>query len=297
MAYLDKTSTTENTCCNTQVFFQSILRPLPAVFYSESGLIICFHISIWIRTEAFIGSDIREGPAWWVSCVCFLSGWLPAETRHSVHFEIKLANQEIIIYTVCYTEADNHLQFISSCLSEYMMSPIRQTSWCSCWHWFSLQQKRKTDYYRLGRCKLYLVLYFILKTQYLKPFWDLISGIGPPKMICQWFKVEKTAAMCISMSSLLPLSGAADRASCFRMSLEPLLWLAEYTLSDTRPGLSPFSFWQIHSLWSVTTGCFWTVSYTVIMFVQVLAGQSANVGVTSRVTIQSFTMEFQYRVS
>ena len=51
------------------------------------------------------------------------------------------------------------------------------------------------------------------------------------KMIYQWFTVEKTAAMCISMSSLLPLSGAADRTGCFCPPLEPLLWLADCTLS------------------------------------------------------------------
>ena len=33
-------------------------------------------------------------------------------------------------------------------------------------------------------------------------------------------------------------------------------------------------------LQSVTTGCFWTLSYTVLMFDQVLAGQSANVGIS-----------------
>ena len=58
------------------------------------------------------------------------------------------------------------------------------------------------------------------------------------KMIYQWFTVEKTAAMCISMSSLLPLSGAADRTGCFCPPLEPLLWLADCTLSGMLPGLS-----------------------------------------------------------
>ena len=51
-----------------------------------------------------------------------------------------------------------------------------------------------------------------------------------PKMTYHWFEVEKTAAMCISMSSLLPLSGAADRTGCFHLPLEPLLWLADCTL-------------------------------------------------------------------
>ena len=119
----------------------------------------------------------------------------------------------------------------------------------------------------------------------------------------------------MSMSSLLPLSGAADRTGCFLLPLEPLLWLADCTLSDTRPGLSPVSFWRIWLslavntaeshvgmfgyryrrpatyLQSVTTGCFWTVSYTVILFVQVLAGQTSKVRVTSGVTVQSFTMD------
>ena len=43
------------------------------------------------------------------------------------------------------------------------------------------------------------------------------------KMIYHWFTVEKTAAMCISMSSLLPLSGVADRTGGFCLPLEPLL--------------------------------------------------------------------------
>ena len=67
------------------------------------------------------------------------------------------------------------------------------------------------------------------------------------KMIYQWFTVEKTAAMCTSMSSLLPLSGAADRTGCFCPPLEPLLWLADCTLSGTLPGLSLVSFWRIHT--------------------------------------------------
>ena len=67
------------------------------------------------------------------------------------------------------------------------------------------------------------------------------------KMISQWFTVVKTAAMCISTSSLLPLSGAADRTGCFCPPLEPLLWLADCTLSGTLPGLSLVSFWHIHS--------------------------------------------------
>ena len=50
------------------------------------------------------------------------------------------------------------------------------------------------------------------------------------KMIYQWFTVEKTAAMCISMSSLLPLSGAAGRTGRFCPPLEGLtaLWVARY---------------------------------------------------------------------
>ena len=51
--------------------------------------------------------------------------------------------------------------------------------------------------------------------------------------------------MCISMSSLLPLSGAADRTGCFPLPLEPLLCLADYILSDTPiTGLI-----LAHSLW------------------------------------------------
>ena len=67
------------------------------------------------------------------------------------------------------------------------------------------------------------------------------------KMIYQWFTIEKTVAMCISMSSLLPLSGAADRTGCFCPPLEPLLWLADCTLSGTLPGLSLVSFRRIHT--------------------------------------------------
>ena len=51
-------------------------------------------------------------------------------------------------------------------------------------------------------------LNLVLKAPYFTPFWDLIWGSGPPKMIYQWFNVEKTAVMCISMSSLLQLSWA-----------------------------------------------------------------------------------------
>ena len=130
------------------------------------------------------------------------------------------------------------------------------------------------------------VNYKILKVPYSTPFWDLMWGIALPKMIYQGFKVVKTAAVCISMSSLLPLSGAADRTGCFLLPLEPLLWLADCHLSGTWPGLSPDSFWSIWrplavntaeshimfgyicrrpaTCWqSVTTGCFWTVCYTV----------------------------------
>ena len=81
------------------------------------------------------------------------------------------------------------------------------------------------------------------KGPYFTPFWDLIWGIGTPKMTYQWFKLERTSTMCISMSSLLPLSGPPNRTGCFHLHLEPLLWLADCTLSDMRPGLSPVSFW------------------------------------------------------
>ena len=155
---------------------------------------------------------------------------------------------------------------------------------------------------------------FQLKGPYFTPFWDLIWGIGPPNMIYQWFKVGKTAAMCISMSSLLSLWSCRQNR-LFSPASWALIWLADCTLSDTRPGLSPVSFTlavntaesqvmfgYIYSrpatyLQSITTGCFWTLSYTVLMFVQVLAGESANVGVTSRVTVRSFTTEFQYGVT
>ena len=65
------------------------------------------------------------------------------------------------------------------------------------------------------------------------PFWDLIWGIGPPKIIYQWFKVEKTAAMCISMFSLLLLSGPPDRTGCFLSLIiyEHIHWLADCTLT------------------------------------------------------------------
>ena len=121
-------------------------------------------------------------------------------------------------------------------------------------------------------------------------------------MIYKWFTVEKTAAMCISMSSLLPLWSCRQNRR-FLTPLEPLLWLADCTLSGTLPGLSLVSFWRIHSgkhSWklrrdtrfqSLTTGCFWTLSYTVLMLVQVIAGQSANVGVTSRVTVRSLSKD------
>ena len=92
------------------------------------------------------------------------------------------------------------------------------------------------------------------------------------KMIYQWFTIEKTAAMCISMSSLLPLSGAADRTGCFSPPLEPLLWLADCTLSGTLPGLSLVSFWRIHlvntaeSAASVILNSAWQMLHTTLFW-------------------------------
>ena len=65
-----------------------------------------------------------------------------------------------------------------------------------------------------------------LKGPYFTPFWDLIWGIGYPKMMYQW------------LSSLLPLSGAlwSSRGRLFRLPLEPLLWLADCT---SEAGLGP----------------------------------------------------------
>ena len=111
----------------------------------------------------------------------------------------------------------------------------------------------------------------------------------------------------------LKLSAVEFRFPCplFCLSLELQTEQAVFACllspsSDWLTSLSPVSLWRIDDLsgkhsWKsrcyvcshrraatylqlVTTGCFWTVSYTVLMFVQVLAGQSANVGVTSRVT-------------
>ena len=129
------------------------------------------------------------------------------------------------------------------------------------------------------------------------------------KMIYQWFTVEKTAAMCISMSSLLPLSGAADRTGCFWRFLSPssdwltALWVTcfqayhwshsgAFTLVNTAESCHVCSYRRAATCFqSLTTGCFWTVSSTVLMLVQVIAGQSANVGVTSRVTVRSLSKD------
>ena len=89
------------------------------------------------------------------------------------------------------------------------------------------------------------------------------------KMIYQWFTIEKTVAMCISMSSLLPLSGAADRTGCFCLPLEPLLWLADCTLvaryqayhwshSGTFTQLKVLLLWSLNSAWHMLhTTLFW----------------------------------------
>ena len=121
--------------------------------------------------------------------------------------------------------------------------------------------------------------------------------------------------MYVSMSSPLPLSGAADRTGCFSLPLEPILWLADctwvaryqayhwshsgaFTLVNTAECCYVCSYRRAATYFqSVTTGCFWTFSYTVLMLVQVIAGQSANVGVTSRVTVRSFSPELQHGTS
>ena len=128
-------------------------------------------------------------------------------------------------------------------------------------------------------------------------------------MIYQWFTVEKTAAMCISMSSLLPLSGAADRTGCFWCLLSPssdwltALWVARhqayhwshsgaFTLVNTAESCHVCGDRRAATRFqSLTTGCFWTLSYTVLMLVQVTAGQSANVGETSQVTVRSLSKD------
>ena len=125
------------------------------------------------------------------------------------------------------------------------------------------------------------------------------------KMIYKWFTVEKTAAMCISMSSLLPLSGAAVFACLLSASSDWLtaLWVARcqayhwsrsgaFTLVNTAESCHVCSYSRAATRFqSLTTGCFWTLSYTVLMLVQVIAGQSANVGVTSRVTVRSLSKD------
>ena len=45
------------------------------------------------------------------------------------------------------------------------------------------------------------------------------------KMIYQWFTVEKTAAMCISMSSLLPLELQTEQAVFARLLSPSSDWL------------------------------------------------------------------------
>ena len=97
-------------------------------------------------------------------------------------------------------------------------------------------------------CVIDIWLSYFLHTE-IKPLFYTFLGFSlrywSPNMIYQWFKVEQTSAMYISMTSLLPLSRAADRTGCFHLPLEPLLWLADCTLSDHWPGLSPVSFWSI----------------------------------------------------
>ena len=124
------------------------------------------------------------------------------------------------------------------------------------------------------------------------PFWDVIWCIGTPKMIYQWFK-EKTAAMCISMSSLLPLSGAADRTGCFRLPLEPLLWLADCDQAYhwSHSGALTISLVATDESHVVMFG--YCYRRPAIYLQSVTPGQSANVGLSSRVTVQCFTTEFQ----
>ena len=129
-------------------------------------------------------------------------------------------------------------------------------------------------------------------------------------MIYQWFTVEKTAAMCISMSSLLPLSlERQTEQAFFACLLSPSsdwltsLWVTCYqayhwshsgafTLVNAAGSCCVCSYRRADTRFqSLTTGCFWTLSYTVLLLVQVIAGQSANVGVTSRVTVRSLSKD------
>ena len=151
-----------------------------------------------------------------------------------------------------------------------------------------------------GLCKLNL------KGPYFTLFWDLIWGIGTPKMIYQWFKVEKTACPLFCLSLVFQTEQAVF-ACLIHYSWAPALigWLHfEWHATRPFPGLI-LAHWlslvntaESHVVMfgyiyrrpatysqSVTTGCFLTVSYTLLMFVQVLEGQSANVGVNP---------EFQY---
>ena len=129
------------------------------------------------------------------------------------------------------------------------------------------------------------------------------------KMIYQWFTVEKTAAMCIPCPLFcLSLERQTEQA-VFACLLSPssdwltALWVTCYqayhwshsgafTLVNTAESCYVCSYRRAATRFqSLTTGCFWTLSYTVLMLVQVIAGQSANVGVTSRVTVRSLSKD------
>ena len=70
------------------------------------------------------------------------------------------------------------------------------------------------------------------------------------KMISQWFTVKDCCYVYFHVLSSASLwSCRQNRLFC--PPLEPLLWLADCTLSGTLPGLSLVSFWRIHSAASV----------------------------------------------
>ena len=149
--------------------------------------------------------------------------------------------------------------------------------------------------------------------------------------MCGVLKYKQSAALCklnlkvlvplrwyisgLKLKPLLPLSGVHDRTGCFclphSLFMSPCsdwltaLWVTGdlvfhrfhfgtwlFLVNTAESHVFMFGYrYRRPATYSVTTGCFWMVSYTVLMFVLVLEGQSANVGVPS------FSTDFQSRVT
>ena len=127
------------------------------------------------------------------------------------------------------------------------------------------------------------------------------------KVIYQWFKVKKNC--CNVYFHVLSSASRWREQAVYACLLSPSDWLtalwvtrdqayywshsSAFTISLVNTAESHvfmFGYSYRRPATYLQSECFWTVSYTVLMFVQVLAGQSANVGGTSRVTVMIIYM-------